>query len=124
MMTRRRRWTIFSSLALAACLALLVAGTPQGRAVVKTTRGFATLETDRRVRYEPAAEANAARVAVVLDRTIQRVQAAHGTTFEDPLTIFICGTQDSFNEFLAQPGGRATSSRTFSCAGGGGGLRR
>ena len=107
-MTRRRRWTLFGSLALAACLALLVGGTPQGRALVKTTRGFAILETDPHVRYEPAAEANAARVAAVLGRSIERVQGVHGTTFEESPTIFVCGTQGSFNEFLAQPGGRAT----------------
>ena len=108
MMTRRKRWTLLGSVAVLACLALLAAGTPQGRALVKTTRGLATLEADPRVRYEPGVEANAAQVAAVLDRTIERVQAAHGTTFEDPLIIFVCGTQDSFNEFLAQPGGRAT----------------
>ena len=75
---------------------------------MRPTWGFQTLGAQPRVRYEPAAEANAQRIAEILDRTAERVESAHGVRFPTPPTVFVCGTQESFNAFLAQPGGRAT----------------
>lgn len=105
---RRKRRRLIVVTAFAVVLAAIIGGTPQGRALVRPTWGFERLETDSRVRFEPAAHADATQVASVLNRTIARVESAHGSRFAEPPTVFVCGTQESFNAFLAQPDGRAT----------------
>jgi hypothetical protein len=105
---RRKGRGLIVGAALSVALAAIIGGTPQGRALVRPTWGFERLEANHRVRFETAAHADATRVATVLDRTIARVESAHGTRFAEPPVVFVCGTQDSFNAFLAQPGGRAT----------------
>jgi hypothetical protein len=86
----------------------LVLGTSPGRALIRSPWAFEALDADPRVRFEAAARGDARRVAEVLDRAVVRVEAAHGTGFPRDPVVFVCATQESFNAFLAQPGGRAT----------------
>jgi hypothetical protein len=107
-MTRRRRWILYGLLVGVVGAAAFLASTSQGRALVRPTWGFASLESDPRVRFEASARENAERVASVLDRTLARVETIHGSTLPSAPGIFVCGTQESFNAFLAEPGGRTT----------------
>lgn len=107
-MTKRAKRRLGVAAVLSIALAALIGGTPQGRALVRPTWGFERLEADPRVRFEPTAQSAARRVSTVLDRTIARIESAHRSRFAEPPTVFVCGTQESFNAFLAQPRGRAT----------------
>src|SRR5262245_36833862 len=85
--------------ALAALVVLLLTGCavhPQRDASVDLAR-FETLATEGRVRYEPGAQARAARVAEILPAAIAQVEAAHYRPFADPAVVYVCATNECFD---------------------------
>ena len=58
---------------------------------------FATLATEGRVRYEPGAQARAARVAELLPAAIAQVEAAHYRPFAEPVVVYVCARIECFD---------------------------
>src|SRR5215831_8153117 len=69
---------------------------PQRNAAVDLAQ-FETLATEARVRYEPGAQARAARVAELLPEAIAQVEAAHYRPFAEPVVVYVCATNDCFD---------------------------
>lgn len=98
----RRRGVVLGTVGL-----LLVLGglwgvrTPVGAALTKSTKSFTPVPGDARVRFEPGAEAMAAAIGAYLDTALTTVETAHGKPFRKPITVYVCATQRSLNEFLA-----------------------
>ena len=85
--------------ALVALLVLSLAGCavhPRRDDAVDLAR-FETLATEGRVRYEPGAEARAARVAALLPAAIAQVEAAHYRPFAEPVVVYVCATNECFD---------------------------
>ncbi len=85
--------------ALVALLVLSLAGCavhPRRDDAVDLAR-FETLATEGRVRYEPGAEARAARVAELLPAAIAQVEAAHYRPFAEPVVVYVCATNECFD---------------------------
>ena len=85
--------------ALLALVVLLLAGCavhPRRDATVDFAQ-FATLATEARVRYEPGAEARAARVAALLPAAIVQVEAAHYRPFAETVVVYVCATSECFD---------------------------
>jgi hypothetical protein len=96
---KRRRVAV----AVAACL-LLVAFVLRpylayAWVLARSTDGFAAAQEDPRVRYEPGAEAEAARVAAALPAAIASVESALESGFAGPVTVYVCATAESFARF-------------------------
>ncbi len=66
----------------------------------KSTDHFLTLETDNRIRYEESAEQNAQYLSKILDESQQAVVQALNANFEKPVVIYVCSSQESFNEYV------------------------
>jgi hypothetical protein len=66
----------------------------------KSTEHFLVLEKDPRIRYEEGAELNAEKVFSLLSETEEAVAQVLNSSFEEPIRIFVCATQDSFNEYV------------------------
>ena len=80
------------------CAVLLAAGCavqPQREPAADFAQ-FETLATDARVRYEPGAQAYAARVAELLPDAIAQVEAGHYLPFALPVTVYVCGASACF----------------------------
>jgi hypothetical protein len=92
-------------------LIILIAGLaflfhPRGKAVLKSKKHFIVHE-DARIRYEPGMASYAARVADMLDDAIKGIAEAQGRPFADPIRIYVCASQKSFNAFIGMPGSPA-----------------
>jgi hypothetical protein len=93
---------------------LLVAGgvvlsrTTVGIALLKSKSHFLVHELDDRVLYEPEAENLAAPIAEYLKQAIEEIERDHGLPFKRSFAVYVCSSQESFNEYIADsPGGRA-----------------
>lgn len=100
----RKRWMFLGGLAAILAVALLMASrSPVFAALTKSTSAFAPSATDPRVLFEDGAEDQAARVAAFLGEAIAIIEGEHGRPVEKPFLVFVCATQLSLNEFLANP---------------------
>lgn len=100
----RKRWMFVGGLAAILAVAFLMASrSPVFAALTKSTSAFAPSATDPRVRFESGAEDKAARVATFLGEAIAIIEAEQGRPFKKPFLVFVCATQRSLNEFLANP---------------------
>ena len=63
---------------------------------LRSTDHFVPLETDKRVLYEPGAEAFAEKMAELLPKAIEQVEKGHYRPFVKPITIHICLSQESY----------------------------
>jgi hypothetical protein len=74
-----------------------------GYALIKSRSHFVALGSDGRILYEPGAEARAERISLALDEAIGAVERGHFLPFVEPFTVYVCATQESFNEYLGAP---------------------
>ncbi len=77
---------------------------------------FVSLPSDPRVRYEPGAEQTAKAVAAALPGAIAEVEQAQGRPFSQPVSVFVCATQRSFEHYgygIAGAGGFVFNGRVF-----------
>lgn len=58
---------------------------------------FTPLPADPRVRYEPGAEELAERAASELPGAVAQVETEHGRPFREPVEVYVCATEESFN---------------------------
>jgi hypothetical protein len=84
-------------------LAALFVRSPVGRAVFKSKRHFVRHTADHRVFYEAGAETYASRIAEVLPATVSQVEKALSGRFLRPFRVYVCSSQRSHNQFIANP---------------------
>jgi hypothetical protein len=99
----RRKTALVAVAVLVVLLAALFVRSPVGRAVFKSKRHFVRHTADRRVFYEAGAETYAARIAQVLPATVSQVEQSLSGRFVRPFRVYICSSQRSHNEFIANP---------------------
>lgn len=104
MIKKKKRFIIPGIIAV-----LLLAGavvfvrSPFGIALLKSKSHFITHPSDTRVLYEPGAETYADKIAAFLPEAIKRVEQGHFKPFSKPFNVYVCYTQESHNEFVANP---------------------
>jgi len=87
--------------------AVLFVRSPIGIALLKSKKHFKTSAVDNRVRYEPGGEEFAKKIARYLPEAVRTVENGHFLPFEKSFKVYVCATQKSLNEFLANPPGAA-----------------
>lgn len=66
----------------------------------RSTDHFLVLDHDDRVRYEATAKTGAEAVADILSDRQDVVETILGASFQQPVQVFICATQESFNQYV------------------------
>jgi hypothetical protein len=87
-----------------------------GIALFKSKAHFKTSSIDRRVLYEPGAEEYAEKIARFLPEAVLRVEAGHYMPIRRSFNVYVCATQESFNEYVAKSGwgrGAATINNVY-----------
>jgi hypothetical protein len=83
------------------CFLLASSGCSVTRSAISSLRStdhFVPLETDKRVLYEPGAEAFAEQMAALLPQAIEQVETGHYRPFVKPVTIHICVSEKSYEK--------------------------
>jgi hypothetical protein len=83
--------------------AVAFARTPVGRALLRSRDHFIESELNPSVLYEPGMEREARMVCESLPRAIAAVEEQHYLPIKDPFRVYVCGTQESFNAYMAAP---------------------
>lgn len=97
-----------NSIIASACVLLLLIGVWLSQpmflkavlAKYKSTDHFAVLAEDARVRYENDAKHNALALGKVIDGSQRRVEAVLKARFKKPIEVYVCASQDVFNEYV------------------------
>lgn len=66
-------------------------------------QGFQPYAGDARVWHQAGAEAEAARVAALLDRAVERVEATHSLPFAKPVRVHLCRDEACFDRLVRTP---------------------
>ncbi len=74
---------------------------PYSTAIFKSKSHFIQYSSSTNVYYEQGAEDFADSIALYLPKAVKRVEQIHRLPFEESFKIYICNTQKSFNEFIA-----------------------
>jgi len=83
------------------CFLLASSGCSVTRTAISSLRStdhFVPLETDKRVLYEPSAEAFAEQMAELLPQAIEQVESGHYRPFVKPVAIHVCASQESYEK--------------------------
>ena len=99
MKIKKRKIVITISSIVILVLAVAFFLSPYSTALLKSKSHFIKHAKNEIVFYEPGAEDYADSIASHLQEAIERVEQIHGLTFEDSFNIYVCKTQQSFNEF-------------------------
>lgn len=100
----RKRWMFGAGLAAVLAVVFLMASrSPVFAALTRSTSAFTPSATDPRVRFEAGAQDQAAQVATFLGEAVAIIEAEQGRPFKKPFLVYVCATQPSLNEFLANP---------------------
>lgn len=83
---------------------LLLAGCAQLDTRPAALAGFQPSQVDDRVWTQPGGEAEARRVAALLDAAIARVESVHGQPFKTPPRVHVCIEDSCFNRHVRTPG--------------------
>ncbi|NIM90648.1 MAG: hypothetical protein GTO17_06830 [Candidatus Aminicenantes bacterium] len=84
-------------------VSVLFLRSPIGKALLKSKSHFMVHSADSRVLYEPGAEGFADRIAAFLPTAVEEVEKGHYLSFKKPFKVYVCSTQQSHNEFIANP---------------------
>lgn len=101
MKTGKRKIIFIALSAFILILSAVFYFSPYSAALLKSKSCFIKYPNDYRVLYEPGAERCAARIADYLPAAVERVEQVHCLPFEDSFKVYVCCTQESFNEFTA-----------------------
>ena len=108
MRKKRKKLIILSIIGIIILVgAVLFVRSPIGIALLKSKKHFKTSGIDKRVRYEPGAEEFANKIARYLPEAVQAVENGHFLPFTKSFKVYVCATQTSLDEFLANPPGAA-----------------
>jgi len=100
---RFRKSIIFSAAFVAVAVAVALFQPALIKAIqakFRATDHFLTLREDPRIRYEVQAERNAVILKGVLPSLTQNVEEILGAPFEKPVEVFVCASQESFNNYV------------------------
>ncbi len=97
-----KRNRIWMTIGLIVAIATLLS-TDYAQALLKSKSHFVQHSIDARVRYEPGAEQYADALADDLGDAVARVEEIHGVPFKKAFTVYMCATQASLNEYVANP---------------------
>lgn len=82
---------------------ILFITSPYSKAIFKSKSHFVKHNTNDKVFYEPGAKHYADKIAAYLQIAVDRVEQIHGLPFTESFNVYICNTQKSLNEYIAQP---------------------
>lgn len=102
-MTRFRKSALIGCGLLASIGVVAVANSRTGSALLKGKEGFVPHDLDERVWVEHGAQRFGAPIARSLGTAVAVIEEVHGRPFKYPVTVFVCSSQDSLNEFLGLP---------------------
>ncbi len=101
-MLRTTRHELLRPFVLIGALMLCSQGCAALHAALDPTSGFLSYE-DRRVRYEPGAEALARQTADALPGAIATVEQSLGSPFPDPVEIYVAASEQRYAELANAP---------------------
>lgn len=81
-----------------------LAGSRVGQALTKSRKHFIEHPVDQRILFEPGAEEMADSFALFLPDAIRMVEDAQIFPFKETFRVYICNSQERFNEYLALTG--------------------
>jgi len=84
-----------------------------GKALLKSKSHFITSAIDPRVRYEPEAKEHGEKIAAFLAEAIKRVEEGHYTPFEKEISVYVCASNETMNEYNANPGAQGRGYASF-----------
>jgi len=102
-MTVKRKIFIFVAVFIILAGVALFIRSPIGIALLKSKRHFIVHDMNPRIRYESGAEKFAAKIAEFLTDALGIVEQQQYLPFKDLFTVYVCATQKSFNEYVAEP---------------------
>jgi hypothetical protein len=76
---------------------------PYSIALLKSKSQFTVSTINSNVLYEAGAEENAGKIASYLNTAVKHVEEIHGLPFTKPFNVYVCSTQKSLNEYVANP---------------------
>jgi len=104
MKRKRKKIIILSILGIFIVIgSVLFLRSPFGKALLKSKSHFMVHSADSRILYEPGAEGFADKFADFLPTAIEQVEKGHFLSFKKPFKVYVCSTQQSHNEFIANP---------------------
>jgi len=74
---------------------------PYSTALFKLKSHFIQHSSTTNVYYEQEAEDYGNKIAIYLQRAVERVEQFHGLPFAESFNVYVCATQRSMNEFIA-----------------------
>jgi len=74
---------------------------PYSTALLKSKSQFIKHRNNEMILYEPGSKEYADKISEFLPVSIKQVEMIHGQPFKETFKIFICNTQKSFNEYIA-----------------------
>jgi hypothetical protein len=102
---RRARNAIILVVLALGVAAVAFARSPVGRALLRSRDQFVACESAPSVLYEAGMEREARMVCESLPRALAAVEEQHYLPVRDPFRVYVCGTQESFNAYMAAPPG-------------------
>ncbi|MGD8536878.1 MAG: hypothetical protein PVF66_13595 [Candidatus Aminicenantes bacterium] len=104
MRKKRKKIILFSIIAFVILVcAIVFFRSPIGLALLKSKSHFIVHSRESRVLFEPGAEEHADKIAEFLPDAIKRVEDGHFKPFKKPFKVYVCHTQKSHNQFIADP---------------------
>ncbi|MFQ6610844.1 MAG: peptidase MA family metallohydrolase [Fidelibacterota bacterium] len=97
------KWILISIGGIIFLLGIVFLWSDYSKALFKSRDHFIVHPTDSRIRYEPGAKDYADSLAFDLVSAISKVEEIHGVPFKKDFTVYMCESQKSLNEFVAQP---------------------
>jgi len=101
MKIKKRRIILIVVLSIFIVLITAFLFSPYSTALLKSKSHFIKHPDKDIVRFETGAVEYADKIAAYLPVAIERVELIHGLPFEELFKIYICNTQESFNEYAA-----------------------
>lgn len=100
-MKKKRKVILISLSSIIFFLIVLFFISPYSTALLKSKSYFINHPDNEIVFFEPGAEEYADKIAAYLPAAVERVEQVHGLPFEEAFKIYVCSTQQSFNEYTA-----------------------
>jgi hypothetical protein len=102
---KRARVAAMSVPVVLAVAAVAFARSPVGKALLRSRDQFIESELSSSVLYEPGMEREARKIGESLAAAVATVEEQQYLPMKDPFRVYVCGTQESFNAYMAAPPG-------------------
>jgi hypothetical protein len=101
MKIKTRKIIVITFFSLILLLIVVFFLSPYSTALLKSKSHFIKHSSVPNVYYEHGAEEYGNKIAHYLPKAVERVEQVHELPFEESFKIYVCNTQKSFNEFIA-----------------------